>query len=138
MEVKKIYKNFITGEWEAYRSSQAFENHNPANTREIIGVFQRSDARDVDLAVQAATAAYRRWRLVPAPRRAEIIFRAAEMLVERKEAQASEMTRGMGKILVETRGDVQEAIDMAYYMAGEGRRMYGQTTPAELPNKFAM
>src|SRR5207247_2370236 len=81
---------------------------------------------------------YKQWRLVPAPKRGEILFRAAELLVERKEEYAKDMTREMGKILAETRGDVQEAIDMTYYMAGEGRRLFGQTTPSELPNKFAM
>ena len=75
---------------------------------------------------------------MPAPRRAEIIFRAAEMLIERKEEYSRDMTREMGKILKETRGDVQEAIDTAYYIAGEGRRLFGPTTPSELPNKFAM
>ncbi len=89
-------------------------------------------------AVAAAKAAYKTWRLVPAPKRAEILFRAAELLVKRKEEFSRDMTREMGKVLAETRGDVQEAIDMTYYMAGEGRRLFGQTTPSELPNKFAM
>src|SRR5207237_519450 len=87
---------------------------------------------------EAARQAFAKWRLVPAPRRAEIVFRAAEMLLERKEEFARDMTREMGKVLKETRGDVQEAIDTAYYFAGEGRRMFGPTTPSELPNKFAM
>ncbi|MGB7584397.1 MAG: aldehyde dehydrogenase family protein, partial [Terriglobales bacterium] len=78
------------------------------------------------------------WRLVPAPRRAEIVYRAAEILADSKEEFARDMTREMGKVLDETRGDVQEATDTAYYMAGEGRRMFGPTTPSELPNKFAM
>ena len=82
--------------------------------------------------------AYKSWRLVPAPKRAEILYRAAELLVQRKEEFSKDMTREMGKVLAETRGDVQEAIDMTYYMAGEGRRLFGQTTPSELPNKFAM
>ena len=82
--------------------------------------------------------AFAKWRLVPAPRRAEIVFRAAEMLLERKEEYSRDMTREMGKILKETRGDTQEAIDTAYYFAGEGRRLFGPTTPSELPNKFAM
>jgi len=104
----------------------------------VVGIFQRSGKADVDAAVGAAKAAFARWRLIPAPRRAEIIYRAAEMLFERKEDYARDMTREMGKILKETRGDVQEAVDTAYYMAGEGRRMFGPTTPSELPNKFAM
>jgi alpha-ketoglutaric semialdehyde dehydrogenase len=134
----KTYKNLIGGEWVESRSGQTYENLNPADTRDVIGVFQRSDKRDVDDAVNAAHAAFQRWRLVPAPKRAEIIYRAAEILTERKDAYARDMTREMGKVLKETRGDVQEAIDTAYYMAGEGRRQFGVTTPSELPNKFAM
>jgi aldehyde dehydrogenase (NAD+) len=134
----KIYKNFIGGEWLESRSGQTFENLNPADTRDVIGIFQRSDKRDIDDAVNAAKQAFERWRLVPAPKRAEIIYRAAQILVERKEEYARLMTREMGKVLKETRGDVQEAIDTAYYMAGEGRRQFGATVPSELPNKFAM
>ncbi len=134
----KIYKNFIAGEWVESRSGQTYENLNPADTRDVIGVFQRSDKRDVDDAVRAARAAFQRWRLVPAPKRAEIIFRAGQILSERKEEYARLMTREMGKVLKETRGDVQEAIDTAFYMAGEGRRLFGATVPSELPNKFAM
>src|SRR5499427_5703389 len=134
----KLYKNLIGGEWVESHSGQAYENLNPADTRDVIGIFQRSEKRDVDDAVSAARQAFERWRLVPAPRRAEIIYRAGEILLERKEEYARLMTREMGKILKETRGDVQEAVDTAYYMAGEGRRLLGPTTPSELPNKFAM
>ena len=134
----KVYKNFIDGEWVEASTGQTFENCNPADTRDVIGIFQRSGKADVDAAVGAAKQAFAKWRLIPAPRRAEIIYRAAEMLMERKEDYARDMTREMGKILKETRGDVQEAVDTAYYMAGEGRRMFGPTTPSELPNKFAM
>ncbi len=134
----RTYGNFINGEWVEGRSGKAYENRNPANTDELIGMFAASTSEDVDLAVDAATEAYKTWRLVPAPKRAEILFRAAELLVQRKEQFAKDMTREMGKVLAETRGDVQEAIDMTYYMAGEGRRLFGQTTPSELPNKFAM
>src|SRR5256884_4957553 len=134
----KIYRNFIDGEWVEASTGETFENRNPADTRDVIGIFQRSGKADVEAAVDAAKRAFRKWRLVPAPRRAEIVYRAAEMLMERKEDYARDMTREMGKILKETRGDVQEAIDTAYYMAGEGRRMFGPTTPSELPNKFAM
>jgi len=134
----KVYKNFIDGEWVEASTGQTFEDRNPADTRDVIGIFQRSGKADVDAAVGAAKRAFARWRLIPAPRRAEIIYRAAEMLMERKEEYARDMTREMGKILKETRGDVQEAVDTAYYMAGEGRRMFGPTTPSELPNKFAM
>jgi len=134
----KVYRNFIDGEWVESATGQTFENQNPADTRDIVGIFQKSGKADVDAAVQAAKQAYRKWRLVPAPRRAEIIYAAAELLLERKEEYSRDMTREMGKVLKETRGDVQEAIDCAYYMAGEGRRLFGPTTPSELPNKFAM
>ncbi len=134
----KAYRNLINGEWVEPKAGKRFENRNPANTDEVIGVFPSSDHQDVETAVEAASQAFRSWRQVPAPKRAEILFRAAQMLVERKEAFASDMTREMGKILAETRGDVQEAIDMTYYMAGEGRRQFGVTTPSELPDKFAM
>ena len=134
----KVYKNFIDGEWVDASTGQTFEDRNPADTRDVIGIFQRSGKEDVDNAVAAAKQAFAKWRLIPAPRRAEIVYRAAEMLMERKEEYARDMTREMGKILKETRGDVQEAVDTAYYMAGEGRRMFGPTTPSELPNKFAM
>src|SRR5580700_9757209 len=134
----RAYKNFINGEWVAPRSGKTLENRNPANVDELIGIFPLSSQEDVEAAVAAAREAYKSWRLVPAPKRAEILFRAAELLVKRKEEFSCDMTREMGKVLAETRGDVQEAIDMTYYMAGEGRRLFGQTTPSELPNKFAM
>ncbi len=134
----KIHKNYIDGEWVEARHGGTFENRNPANSRELIGIFPASTKEDVNDAVDAAKAAFRKWRLFPAPRRAEILYRAAETLVKRKEDLAHDMTREMGKPLSETRGDVQEAIDMTYYMAGEGRRLTGQTVPSELPNKFAM
>jgi acyl-CoA reductase-like NAD-dependent aldehyde dehydrogenase len=134
----KVFKNFINGEWVDARGGKAYENRNPANTDELLGMFPSSTEEDVSAAVDAAKEAYTKWRLVPAPKRAEILFRAAELLVQRKEQYSKDMTREMGKVLTETRGDVQEAIDMTYYMAGEGRRLFGQTTPSELPNKFAM
>jgi len=134
----KVFKNFINGEWVPARSGQAIEDRNPANTGELVGMFPASTEEDVSLAVDAAKAAYNKWRLTPAPKRAEILYRAAEILVQRKEDFSRDMTREMGKILAETRGDVQEAIDMTYLMAGEGRRQFGQTTPSELPDKFAM
>jgi aldehyde dehydrogenase (NAD+) len=134
----KLYKNYIHGEWLEARGGKAFENRNPANTDDLIGLFAESSEEDINLAVDSAAESYKNWRLTPAPRRAEILFRAAELLVRRKDEYARDMTREMGKILTETRGDVQEAIDMTYYMAGEGRRQFGQTTPSELPNKFAM
>ena len=134
----KAFKNFIDGEWVEPRSGKVIENRNPANTAELVGMFPASNADDVNAAVESAKNAYDGWRLTPAPKRAEILYRAAEILVERKEDYSEDMTREMGKVLAETRGDVQEAIDMTYLMAGEGRRQFGQTTPSELPNKFAM
>lgn len=134
----RVFRNYIDGEWVESVSGQTFEDRNPADTREVVAIFQRSNQQDVDAAVDAAKRAFAKWRMVPAPRRAEIVYRAAEILLERKEDCSRDMTREMGKVLKETRGDVQEAIDTAYYMAGEGRRMFGPTTPSELPNKFAM
>ncbi|MGC1911567.1 MAG: aldehyde dehydrogenase family protein [Candidatus Acidiferrales bacterium] len=134
----KVFKNLINGEWVEARSGKAIENRNPANTSELVGMFPASSEEDVTLAVDAAKAAYKKWRLTPAPKRGEILYRAAEILTSRKEDYSRDMTREMGKVLAETRGDVQEAIDMTYLMAGEGRRLFGQTTPSELPNKFAM
>src|ERR1700678_2943073 len=134
----KSYKNLIGGQWVSAESGKTFLNHTPANIDDVVGEFQASDTADVDRAVKAARAAYRQWRLYPAPKRGEILYRAAESMVAHKDDLARDMTREMGKILTETRGDVQEAIDMTYYMAGEGRRLFGQTTPSELPNKFAM
>lgn len=134
----KEFRNFINGEWVTSQTGGTFENRNPADTRDLIGVFQKSDNRDVERAVAAAKDAFAKWRLVPAPKRAEILYKVGERLVARKEEYAREMTREMGKILKETRGDVQEAIDMSYYMAGEGRRQFGHTTPSELRNKFQM
>jgi aldehyde dehydrogenase (NAD+) len=132
------FKNYIDGQWVASRGGKWFENRNPADRHDLIGQFQESTPEDASDAVAAAARAYSSWRRVPAPRRAEILFRAAQLIADRKEQFARDMTREMGKILDETRGDVQEAIDMTYFMAGEGRRLYGQTVPSELPSKFAM
>ena len=134
----KVYKNYINGEWVEGSGGKAIEDRNPANRDELVGMFPSSTEADVNLAVDAAKEAFKSWRLLPAPKRAEILYRTAEILVSRKEDYARDMTREMGKVLEETRGDVQEAIDMTYLMAGEGRRQFGQTTPSELPNKFAM
>src|SRR5271169_6425455 len=134
----KVFKNFIDGEWVESSTGETFENRNPADTRDLVGIFQKSGKADVDAAVDAAKRAFEKWRLVPAPRRAEILYRASELLIERQEDFSRDMTREMGKILKETRGDVQEAIDTGFFMAGEGRRMFGPTVPSELPNKFAM
>ena len=133
-----LYKNYINGEWVEARSGRTFENRNPANRHDLIGLFPASGAEDVDEAVGAARRAFAKWRLVPAPKRGEILYRIGELLRKHKEEIAHIMTREMGKILKETRGDVQEGIDTAYYAAGEGRRLFGETTPSELPDKFAM
>ncbi|MEP7189185.1 MAG: aldehyde dehydrogenase family protein [Roseiflexaceae bacterium] len=138
MSDSKIYQNLIGGQWAAPANGRMTENRNPADTRDLIGSFPDSDQRDVNAAVQAAQHAYASWRLLPAPKRGEILFKAAQLLLERKEQFAQDMTREMGKVLKETRGDIQEAIDMMFFMAGEGRRLHGQTTPSELPNKFQM
>jgi len=132
------YKNFINGQWLASKSGQTYENRNPANTDQIIGLFQQSVAEDATAAIEAASEAYQKWRLVPAPKRGEILYNVAKRLFDNKEALSSDMTREMGKVIKETRGDVQEAIDMTFYMAGEGRRLFGITTPSELANKFNM
>jgi aldehyde dehydrogenase (NAD+) len=132
-----LVKNYIGGEWVEAKSGARFATYNPATTAQIAEVAQ-SGADDIAAAVEAARAAYPGWRLTPAPRRGEILFRVAHVLTERKESLARLMTQEMGKILAETRGDVQEAIDMAYYMGGEGRRMSGYTAPVEMPNKFGM
>jgi alpha-ketoglutaric semialdehyde dehydrogenase len=134
----RTFSNFIDGEWRPSRAGRLFENRNPADHDDLIGVFQESTAEDAEDAVAAAASAYQEWRLVPAPRRAEMLQRASQLLAERKEPLARDMTREMGKVLEETRGDVQEAIDMTAFMAGEGRRLYGQTVPSELRDKFAM
>jgi alpha-ketoglutaric semialdehyde dehydrogenase len=132
------YQNLIGGERMLAKSGKTTLNVNPADHEDVIGVFPLSDAEDVELAVAAAKKAYAAWRLVPAPKRAEILMRTGMLLRERKEQFARDMTREMGKVLAETRGDVQEAIDEAFYVAGEGRRLFGVTTPSELQNKFAM
>ena len=133
----KTHGNHIGGEWTGAASGETFENRNPASG-EIIATYARSGAEDVDRAVIAARAAFERWRLYPAPRRGEILYRVGQLMAERKEDFARAMSREMGKVLVEARGDVQEGIDMAFFAAGEGRRMLGDTVPAEMPDKFAM
>ncbi len=130
-------ENFIGGEWVGAEGGATFDSFSPA-TGETLASFPRSGAADVDRAVAAAKAAFEDWRLVPAPQRGEILFRLGELLREHKEQLTDLMTHEMGKVRAEAGGDVQEAIDMSYYMAGEGRRMFGQTTPSELPDKFMM
>jgi alpha-ketoglutaric semialdehyde dehydrogenase len=132
------FGNLINGKEQPSVTTKTFLNLNPADHRDVVGEFAASNAEDVNLAVAVAKKAYLTWRLVPAPKRAEILYRAGILLQERKEQFARDMTREMGKVIAETRGDVQEAIDEAFYVAGEGRRLFGVTTPSELPNKFAM
>src|ERR1700682_30793 len=138
LRATRQYKNYINGEWVASSSGKTFENRNPADREDLIGTFQESNKDDLNVAGEAADRAYQSWRLTPAPKRAEYLYRVGEILRRDKEKIAREMTREMGKVLAETRGDVQEAIDMAYLMAGEGRRLFGVTTPSELPSKFNM
>ena len=132
------FANFVGGKWVASESGATFENRNPANTQDLIGLFPDSTTKDAVAAIDAAKRAFETWRLVPAPKRAEILFKAAQIIASRKEEFARDMTREMGKVLDETRGDVQEAIDMTYFLAAEGRRLHGQTAPSELRDKFAM
>ncbi len=129
------YKNYIGGRWADSESGRTFESLDPA-TGEVVAVVPRSSVPDVERAVEAAAAAFKDWRLTPAPKRGEILFRVGQLLEERKERVAQLVTGEMGKVIAEGRGDVQEAIDMTFYMAGEGRRMLGHTVPSELPNKF--
>jgi acyl-CoA reductase-like NAD-dependent aldehyde dehydrogenase len=132
------FKNYIDGKWLEASSGKHFENRNPADRNDLIGLFPASGPEDVNAAAQAARKAFPSWHLVPAPKRGEMLYRVGELLRKHKEELARVETREMGKVLKETRGDVQEGIDCAFLNAGEGRRLFGETTPAELPNKFAM
>ncbi len=129
--------NYIDGKWVPAASGKTFPSYDPA-TGELIGTVPESDAADVARAVEAAAQAFDRWRKTPAPRRAEIIHAAADLIRARKPQLAELLTREMGKVLLEAQGDVQEAVDMGMYMAGEGRRLNGLLVPSELPNKWAM
>ena len=132
------FQNYINGKWEDSSTPNTKENRNPANWEDCVGVFPRSSKEDVDRAIKAARAAFETWRLVPAPKRGDIMKKVGDIMTARKEDIAREMTREMGKVLEETRGDVQEGIDTAYYTASEGRRMFGVVAPSELSNKFNM
>jgi len=134
----KTYKNFVAGEWVDAEGGATYGNHNPADHNDLIGNFAASGPRDVDRAVASAREGLRLWSRVPAHKRGEVLKRAGDLLVERKEELAEGMTREMGKPLVETRGDVQEAIDTAYYAASEGRRLFGRTAPSELSDKAGL
>ncbi len=132
------FGNFVGGEWRPSHTGRTFESRNPADTRDLIGTFAASDAADAAMAIRAAETAFPAWRATPAPKRGEILYRFGALMSEHKERLARAMTREMGKVLAEARGDVQEGIDIAYLMAGEGRRMFGDTVPSELPDKWAM
>ena len=134
---EKFY-NHIDGSWCESSGGEWFENISPANKDDIVGVFPKSNKQDLERAIKSAKEAFEEWRLVPAPERGAIIKKAGDIMVERKEEIAKQMTREMGKVLKETRGDVQEGIDTAYYAATEGRRLHGHTAPSELRNKFNM
>src|SRR5512138_465000 len=132
------YRNFIAGEWVASQSGRTFENRNPANAQDLIGTFPRSDASDLERAVASAQRGFDQWKRTPAPLRGDVLRRTGDIMAARKEEIARAMTREMGKVLAETRGDVQEGIDTAYYAATEGRRLFGHTVPSELKDKWAM
>jgi aldehyde dehydrogenase (NAD+) len=136
--VTKTYQNLIGADWKAADSGATFTSVSPANHEDVIGEFPASGPVDVEAAIGAAMRAFPAWSAMPAPKRGEILFRIARLLAEHKEDLSRLMTREMGKVLPEARGDVQEAIDVAYYMAGEGRRLFGQTVHSEMPDKFAM
>ena len=138
MNAQHTCQNFINGKWVPAAARDAFESRNPADWRDLVATAPQSAIEDVEQAVQAARGAYVSWRKVPAPVRADIVYQIGELLRLRKEELAQLMSREMGKVLLEARGDVQEGIDCAFYYAGEGRRLFGQTTPSELSNKFAM
>ncbi|HEX8905759.1 MAG TPA: aldehyde dehydrogenase family protein [Longimicrobiaceae bacterium] len=134
----ETFKNFIGGEWVEPSDGQYFENRNPARQSDLIGMWPRSGKEDVDRAAAAAKAAFDGWRLTPAPERGAILKRVGDLLVERKDEIARAATREMGKVWAETKGDVQEGIDTAYYAATMGRQLFGHTVPSELRNKWAM
>src|SRR5271169_5055892 len=131
------FQNYIGGKWVKGRGEKTFDAVNPA-TEERFAQIQAAEIADVDPAVEAATHAFQSWRLTPAPLRGELLFKVGDILKQKKEELARLLTEDMGKVIVEARGDIQEAIDMAYYMGGEGRRLLGYTAPVEMPNKFGM
>src|SRR5690349_9232436 len=132
------FKNFIAGKWVASATGEYFDNVNPADKNDVIGRFPLSGTEDVERAVQSAKCGFEVWRKTPAPARGDILRRVGDIMTRRKDEIADLMTREMGKPLTETRGDVQEGIDTAYYAASEGRRLFGHTVPSEMRNKWAM
>jgi len=133
----QTYKMYINGEWVDSDSGETFSRVNPA-TLETIGIFQKGNEMSIEAAVSAAEKAFEGWSETPAPKRGEILFRVGQLLEQNKEDLARTITMEMGKVLTESRGDVQEAIDMTFLMAGEGRRLFGKTTTSELKDKFSM
>src|SRR6185436_17662880 len=129
------FQNYINGKW--VEGSNKFKTINPA-TEEVLAEITQAENSDVDDAVRAAIEAFKSWRLMPAPLRGEMLFKIGDILKQKKEELARLLTQDMGKVIAEARGDVQEAIDMAYFMGGEGRRLLGYTAPVEMPNKFGM
>lgn len=138
MPTPQNYKMYINGKWISSESGETYTRVNPANYNEILGKFQQGNEKDVDEAVDVAEDAFEKWREFPPPKRGEILLKTAQLLRQQKEELARIMTREMGKVLTETRADVQEAIDTCELMAGEGRRLFGRTTTSELRDKFAM
>src|SRR5438067_3745158 len=134
----KTFKNFIAGSWVDAASGDSFENRNPADWNDLIGKFPRSGSTDVERAVESAKRGFNAWSRTPAPLRGDVLRKIGDLMTARKEEIAELMTREMGKVLAETRGDVQEGIDTAYYAATEGRRLFGHTVPSELRSKWAM
>lgn len=132
------YKLYIDGKWVNSNSGETFPSLNPAKPKQVLGKFQKGNENDIEKAVEAAEKAFDSWSNTPAPKRGLILFKAAELLKKNKELLAKLVTKEMGKVITEGRGDVQEAIDMAEYMAGEGRRLFGHTTPSELKDKLCM
>ncbi|MCS7245952.1 MAG: aldehyde dehydrogenase family protein [candidate division WOR-3 bacterium] len=134
----KEYKNYIGGKYQESRSDEKFESRNPANWEEVIGTFPESNEEDLNLAVESAKKAFKLWSKIPAPKRGEIIRKAGEIFLKRKREIAILMSKEIGKTIVEAEGDIQEAIDTAFYASGEGRRLFSYITPSELPNKYAL
>jgi len=132
------FRNFIAGQWVGSQTGRTFENRNPANAQDLIGNFPRSDVADLERAVASAQRGFDQWKRTPAPLRGDVLRRTGDIMAARKDEIARAMTREMGKVLAETRGDVQEGIDTAYYAATEGRRLFGHTVPSELKDKWAM
>src|SRR5438045_8683108 len=130
------FKNFIAGEWVA-ASGDYFENRNPADWNDVIGRFPRSSAADLKRAIGSAQRGFGQWSKTPAPIRGQVLLRVGQLLVERKEDIARAMTREMGKVLAETRGDVQEGSDAAFDAAMEGRKPIGRVPPSEPRNNGA-